>query len=412
MFFNLATGDDLHFAKLSTEMSAITTAMEKYYHWSSRQLIEGVLYFVAPHTKLWRILNTLIIVICAKLLSKIFNNKRTFMFDVLSCLIVLTYPLLDMSSAGWMATSNNYFWPLCAILGNVYILKKIHLNQNTKKRYYIVGVCCLLFAANQEQGLAILWGIYFFYIIYCLYNSKKIPPYVYISVFFLITMSIYIFTCPGNWIRKSKEVQNWFGDFNSLSLIKKLEIGFDTTFYPIIFNFRPEIMVFSLSLVLVGNELKDKILELCGCLIMTIVVLFGFLKQIVISVYPNIGYLYNMLGQYGIFVRGNLKVIVVYFLILLLIISAIIYIVVLCKYDKKNIMIFIILLLGIGSKIMMGLSPTVWASGDRTGIFLYFSILIVSYFLVISYIKDHSKLNLFIPIVGIIAFCNLANCII
>ena len=79
-----------------------------------------------------------------------------------------------MSSAGWMATTINYYWSLGAILINLYYLKKANNLIKLKWYEYIISSIALLFAANQEQGFAILLGTYFFYIIYCFINKRKI----------------------------------------------------------------------------------------------------------------------------------------------------------------------------------------------------------------------------------------------
>ena len=53
-----------------------------------------------------------------------------------------------------MATTINYQWSLCAIP-----VKKVHLTKKLKICEYVVRVVFLLFATNQEQGLAIMLGI-------------------------------------------------------------------------------------------------------------------------------------------------------------------------------------------------------------------------------------------------------------
>ena len=43
--------------------------------------------------------------------------------------------------------------------GNLYFLKKVHLTKKLKICEYVVRVVFLLFATNQEHGLAIMLGI-------------------------------------------------------------------------------------------------------------------------------------------------------------------------------------------------------------------------------------------------------------
>lgn len=170
---NVSTGDDVNFAIRAKSMTFTGFNIYKYYNWSSRQLIESVLYFISVHSHVWMLLNSLVITIIAKLIEAIFCN-HTIKMKILCCIGTLIYPLIDMSSAGWMVTTINYYWPLGAILINLYYLKKANNLIKLKWYEYIISSIALLFAANQEQGFAILLGTYFFYIIYCFIHKRKI----------------------------------------------------------------------------------------------------------------------------------------------------------------------------------------------------------------------------------------------
>lgn len=101
MVLNVNTGDDIHFILRSSEMSLLESAIEKYTNWSSRQFIEGILYFIAPYPVIWKILDFLVITIIVKLVYEIFY-KKTIQFKWISCLSVLVYLMIDTSSAGWL----------------------------------------------------------------------------------------------------------------------------------------------------------------------------------------------------------------------------------------------------------------------------------------------------------------------
>lgn len=411
LVLNVNTGDDIHFTLRSSEMSLLESAIEKYTNWSSRQFIEGILYFVAPHPIIWKILDSLVITIIAKLVYEIFCNK-TIQFKWLSCLSVLVYPMIDMSSAGWMATTINYLWPLCAILGNLYFLKKVHLTNKLKIYEYVVSVVFLLFAANQEQGLAIMLGIYLMYTVYCIYNRKVIPKFIYINILCILLSGIYIFTCPGNWIRKTKEITSWFEDFGSLSLFKKIEIGVSATLYPIVFNYNPVSLFFTFSLVTITSKVKNSVINLCAMILTAVVCVFGLFGQWLISLYPNVSFLYTSLGKYGILSFNNYKSVIVYLIFFLVIVSLMVFLFQLVKKDKKNIDIFCILLVGFGSSVMMGFSPTVWASGSRTAIFFYFSLIISACILLSRYSYKIKNINTVLVVSSMFAILNMINCII
>lgn len=408
---NVSTGDDVNFAIRAKSMTFTDFNIYKYYNWSSRQLIESVLYFISVHSHVWMLLNSLVITIIAKLIEAIFCN-HTIKMKILCCIGTLIYPLIDMSSAGWMATTINYYWPLGAILINLYYLKKANNFIKLKWYEYIISSIALLFAANQEQGFAILLGTYFFYIIYCFINKRKISFFVILNIVLIIASGTYIFTCPGNWVRKKQEVKNWFPDFGTLSFFRKIEIGISSTVYPILFKNNVPMLFLSSTLLIIINTFKNSLVKASTMIIFVMTLVFGVLGKYLVDLYPNISFLYSILGKYGILSLSNLKSFVPYIMFLIEFITLLIIILFLIKDNRKNIDIFIILLIGFGSRFMLCFSPTVWVSGNRTALFFYFSMIIASCLLISRYHHRIKNLDYFMAIFGVFAFCNIINCLV
>lgn len=55
---------------------------------------------------------------------------------------------------------------------------------------------------------------------------------------------------------------------------------------------------------------------------------------------------------------------------------------ILIKNNKIRIAAFTVIFLGLGTRILMGFSPTVWASGYRTFYIMFLSLIIVSYLII------------------------------
>ena len=382
---NVSTGDDVNFAIRAKSMTFTDFNIYKYYNWSSRQLIESVLYFISVHSHVWMLLNSLVITIIAKLIEAIFCN-HTIKMKILCCIGTLIYPLIDMSSAGWMATTINYYWPLGAILINLYYLKKANNFIKLKWYEFIISSIALLFAANLEQGFAILLGTYFFYIIYCFINKRKISFFVILNIVLIIASGTYIFTCPGNWVRKKQEIKNWFPDFGTLSFFRKIEIGISSTVYPILFKNNVPMLFLSSTLLIIINTFKNSLVKASTMIIFVMTLVFG------------------VLGKYGILSLSNLKSFVPYIMFLIEFITLLIIILFLIKDNRKNIDIFIILLIGFGSRFMLCFSPTVWVSGNRTALFFYFSMIIASCLLISRYHHIIKNFYYFFAIFGVFFF--------
>ena len=329
---NVSTGDDVNFAIRAKSMTFTDFNIYKYYNWSSRQLIESVLYFISVHSHVWMLLNSLVITIIAKLIEAIFCN-HTIKMKILCCIGTLIYPLIDMSSAGWMATTINYYWPLGAILINLYYLKA---NNFIKLKWYeyIISSIALLFAANQEQGFAILLGTYFFYIIYCFINKRKISFCNFKYCFNHCIRNIYLYM---SWKlgEKKQEVKNWFPDFGTLSFFRKIEIGISSTVYPILFKNNVPMLFLSSTLLIIINTFKNSLVKASTMIIFVMTLVFGVLGKYLVDLYPNISFLYSIVGKYGILSLSNLKPFVPYIMFLIEFIALLITILFLIKDNRK-----------------------------------------------------------------------------
>ena len=175
----------------------------RYATWSSRSLIEfnvGVL--VSVPTEIWRILDSVIFAAIAVLLSKLLtnNNESPFFYNCLACLFVglfiITFSKI-LESAGWLATTTNYIWPICFILIHFYLLKEFIFKNKDISKFkraiiYLILIITLLEAISSEQLLVMVGGAYLFTIVYCLYKKIEIPKLIYLFIIIILLISFMI----------------------------------------------------------------------------------------------------------------------------------------------------------------------------------------------------------------------------
>lgn len=101
--------DDLYFqAQLNSSTLSDFLSM-RYNNWSSRLIIEPILIFlVKSNINIWRVTDSILYVLGVVLSLKLVNYKTNRNFNIIGCLIFGLYPILDMNSAGWVATTTNY----------------------------------------------------------------------------------------------------------------------------------------------------------------------------------------------------------------------------------------------------------------------------------------------------------------
>lgn len=176
---------------------------KRYETWSSRVFIEAPLILLAHNNGvlLWKVCNVFVWIALALSLMYLTHYKNNVMLIGL----ILMYPVIDMASAGWIATYINYLWPLTAGCISLIALDKMYFD---KRIYFPEAVMYLLlelFATNFET-FGMMYACILLWYIGNLWYEKKIK--LKKVCFWLLQMAIavgnmiFALTCPGNFIRK------------------------------------------------------------------------------------------------------------------------------------------------------------------------------------------------------------------
>lgn len=349
-----------------------------YLYWSSRIVVNCAIHLLLRVSQyVWAILNIILIYVFLRTLSKLLvpkDNKKVGNI-IIACLFVI-YPYYQLGSAGWVTTSVTYLWVV--ILGCIGLIpiRKVLDNEKFSKWEYFVYSFCLIFGANQEQMSIVILAIYCMFIIYFI-AEKKITKYIIVQTLLSIGSLIFILTAPGNNARSGTETIR-FLDYESLSLIKKVELGFSAAMQKMLTEPSVNILFIILLIIMayaILKKYKSIFYTVLGCLPPILVAeLFIIIKKtnygvLSISNYGsiNVDNHTNLIGYFNIFIM--------LFIIGLVLIN----IYILFGNSIKTLLNQAIFLLGILTKIALGFSPTVWASGDRTYIFMYFCIIFIIY---------------------------------
>lgn len=376
--------DDKMFVELFKESneSLIGFIRMRYNTWSSRIFIESILVFMVNNHLIWRIVNAITLVGTGIVISKLLPRSSE-VSNLLIVLFIALYPYIDMSSAGWIATTLNYSWPL--FFGLIALLP-IKMFYNSEKFSIIKTFFFLFFtvlATNVEQVAGILFFVYSFILIKSIFENKK-PFIVYVQFIITIFSLLLIFVSPGNSARKIIEIGVWFPNYVDLSLVRLFEIGFSSTLYPLIFK-QNSIFIFYLTLIIILALSKSKMIDRKLLSITPIVAILAFnvFDEPLNRYFPIINHIKLALTQTGTGASLNSLFSLVPDLIILSILTLIIISIVQnIKIREKIITNLGILVIGFLSRFVMIFSPTIWASADRTFIFFYFSIILHSLLLI------------------------------
>ncbi len=407
------------FAPLMDKATLREALRKRYETWSSRALIEAPLILLAHNNAvlLWKVCNIFVWLALALSLMYLTHYKNNTMLIGL----ILMYPVVDMVSAGWIATYINYLWPLTAGCISLIALDKMYFD---KRIYFPEAVMYLLlelFATNFETFGVMYACILLWYIGNLWYEKKIKREKVYFWILQMVVALgnvIFALTCPGNFVRKQEEIGRWLKDFAQWTVIDKFVMGVNTTMHSL---FDGNLIFAVFLLVLLLNcflyRKSDIKIRTVGIIPVAFLLSRTILKPIIAIYFPVYSQVfevndkinamnYNKADMYFPFVIYVVMICIIVWLLLNTIESF-----------NKSIKYIAIFASGLLTRVAMGFSPTLYASGNRTFIFLEFAIIFLT---VCIYSENEPKIRknkniygilsyLFMGIVGITILGNLMS---
>lgn len=386
LLFNLymptIRSDDLVYLDRVNNLGYIGASLEHYRTWSSRILIELFLMFFSKHFLLWKILNSFVmlgtvLILCRYIFKKITIRDFLLVFSIY-CLI----PMTVMGETGWRATTLNYQWPVTFALVAFYPFYQLINQQKINQTIYFISIPFLVYAANQEQVNICYFVLTSILSIY-LYSNKnyslKLLPFTIISFVELV----FSLTAPGNSVRSIQETARWFPEYKNFSMINKIDLGISSfgkpffvdmnslffLFFLLVFilayiktnNYYVKIIsavpFFTNLLIYIGNTMNQSFTNVSGNS-RAMIWDSGALEKLFSKTGTNLSLFYPGTWLATIFILGLL--------------ACLIFALYIC-FDRAKIslLMIVILLMGVCSRVIMGCSPTIWASGMRTYYILY-----------------------------------------
>jgi hypothetical protein len=406
--------DDLFFGSILNENNLFSWLGTRWNTWTSRLILETLeVIFDTININFWRICNSFMFVLLAYSISRIFS-KGDLNSNKKICTLILIYPFLNLYSAGWVSTTIVYLWTGALGLFSLIPLKNEFDEIKTSKIQYILSFLALMVAINQEQMCCLILGFSLVSFFMMKKENKKTKYSIFLMISSIISLII-IMLCPGNSLRSVEEVTKWYPAYSNFNILDKIYLGLVPTVAAIIKN---KILIIILCISLSYGFYKNKannFLKTFSLIITGLVLLLTVFKNNILSSFEYIDLFINILNMEDIpnfaLSSYNLYLILPLIFSIFLIISLTILIFNYFKDEKRNLIYPIIFLGGFASKFMMGLSPTIFASGDRTTFYFYIVIIILIY-LILNKIKNKKdEVNYVYVVIIIIAILNVINII-
>ncbi|HBC4434916.1 TPA: hypothetical protein KEP07_002604, partial [Enterococcus faecalis] len=206
-------------------------------------------------------------------------------------------------------------------------------------------------------------------------------------------------TAPGNTLRAAHEINKWFPKYKNFNFVNKLDLGISSFGKPFFLDTNILfLLLFFIVFFLSYKKCQNYYIRILTALplFLNLIIFFGNTmgqsftyvngnKRSMIWDSNNLGNIFTRFGtKLSIYHPGTwVATFIVLGLLLCLIIG--IYI----SFDDKKSAVFLVVLMMMGfcSRLIMGFSPTVWASGMRT----YYILFIVVAIIVLKGINEMKK---------------------
>lgn len=383
-----------------------------YFSWSSRTFVNFIMYQMEVHSKiLFALITGLFFFLMLISVSKIVNEKQIFRFDISIGLALMTIPFVYYSTAGWIATTSTYLYPICAA---TYALTTLKTSKSEKTPIWQRILLCVatIYAANNEQILIVLMFIFGVFSLERFRSQHHLGTLIIIQDILLLFDLLWFYFSPGNRARGVEEIPRWFPEFKNMNFLNKMDMGFTTTMQHVLFANLPYMfLIVAIPIIFYLYQLK------LGKKNITPYLMFSILTFVIWCVSSMLFDLYNItqnaklsklfvFSKSGLFTINNIgsKRSIVSFCVYFIFLALLFFI---YSYEMKKEHYLVLSAAFIGaflSRLALGFSATNYVSATRTFSVMGVTLIIIMLFMLkkITALKHYNILNyMMLVMVGI-----------
>ena len=376
LVFHEKMGDDIFFSNIPLS-ELFSWLGVRYETWSSRILIETTLVITLKlPVVVWAVINSFMLFLIAYSISYLFT-KNGYKEKLISLGFIFLFPIFQLNEAGWYATTINYIWPFALGMFSLIPIKKILTNQDIRAWMYPIYSICLLFACSHEFMCAILFVFHSLFLIYCFVKKKK-NKFLVLQWIFTVASLVFILTCPGNGARAVAEIATWYPEYAEFHFVHKFILGLLSTTSILLLDYRLPFFLFLFLLPYALRNTKNVGVKILSFVPLCIFAVFHVLPHF----FPEFGVFVTQLSIYstqGSYLNMHSFYLYLFLLMAFVLFGSIVVSLYFAFQEKGNdakYLFPLIFLAGLTTRVLMGFSATVYASGQRTFLFLHFAFII------------------------------------
>ena len=406
-----ASDDTAHIAELQ-QMGVWQWVVMRTQTWQPRLVSDFAFAVLLPHLRVWKVLNAGVMALLLWMVTRtaLFGDKagpeenpetaptrwRFLTLAVFVCpLLFLIHPNVITSGSVWFTGSFYYLWPVTALLIGLAPSLLALYDKRLPTPYILLPVCLLfsLAACFTEQTSAVQVGILALVIAWFLVRHERIPRFViaqFVLVLAVTAVFFYFdFTSPRQATHAELQLFPQFADF---SMLDKLMLGVNvyTTHLLHISNILFTVLaVFAgwLAYGRAGRRILGLLAFLPGlwALINTLPLPWGYTSDIPARLggrpsalgFGKVGWLGYLESTSPLTNSPAITAVVLSILAVLCVLSLFWLLILAFPEARDRYLAVVLFLASFMSGILIGFSPTVWASGSRPNFLSDFLLLLL-----------------------------------
>lgn len=381
--------DDLSFLR-SMESTGLPGYLLSRFYENGKILTDGLAgVFLQLPMMVWKVFDTVVYLLIAVLIVRNFT-EGTWQDTLTVCLLLWLFPFWYLSTAGWIATTANYLYPVLGLLTVIDLLRGMQSGKRIRVWKYLLSGLAIVYAANQDQAAAILIGGLLLYLCYAVFTKADKKSIFRIAAVLLFSLASYLilFFLPGHINRMSDtaEMERWLPEYANWSLLTKLYHGYTSTVACLFFHDVKLFDLFCLLLFLLSVTTPGVIPKIAGGVPLGAILVIHLIGQDKFVIYPS--YAGGMPELLPLSCGWKAAAVL---LLTLLVIGCGVFTICKCVKDRgKKWLLLLLLVLSAGSREMMCLSATLYASHARTFTYLVYGLLLCD-LIILNELRQRNK---------------------
>ncbi|HCL6625863.1 TPA: hypothetical protein N2R15_000545 [Citrobacter amalonaticus] len=343
--------DDLYFVKALENTSLVDFLSVRYMTWSGRAILETILVETINISLFWKLAIPACIILLAHSFYRLFYGQKAFssLHTLLAVIIILSMPDKSFNEGAlWVTGFYNYLLPVS--LG--FYSFSIFLREN--EHGLILKLLSLAFViiacSNEQVGVTMIAAILVSYV-----SKKRFSYYNLIFTTSSVLSFVLLMLAPGNSVRFATESKR-IPEFIDFNLLDKIGLGLDRLSSATSSN---NMILTFLSIAIIVVFFINRKYSITGFIACTVIAIFNFAKH-------------TVLLEHGFMTDGKWAqpyIYITYIACLTFLVSLIYLFILLLNRKGFNASLFLVIFAP-ATIIMIGFSPTVYASADRV-LFLF-----------------------------------------